>query len=207
MLRFKRKLWVFFMWTIVLTRYYTWYQLLDFYDFIKVKTHRQRYSIRWFFKRLPIIRGFVYSKVCVRAEKLVHFIEKYIESNKDLSDFDFIRTIDVHMIYIQKHILKRSVYLTSYHSLETMNHWTGMVIKDMEDEIKEGKTDKLSMLESFNSRLNYLSDRMGFERFIHLQLLWYYTRSRLLYEPDKDGRFFPETETWDENIETTWEED
>jgi len=157
-------------------------------------------------KELPIIKRFYYSTVLITSENLVEYIEKYIKSGKDLSDFKFIRKVDSEMSKIQKHILKNSVYLNSFVDKRVIDHWGTLAKRDMDEDVINGETTKLAIVVGFCSRLSYLSDRMGFDRFIHLQMLWYYARSRLLFVPSKNGKFNEETDSFDKDVIPTWED-
>lgn len=205
-LRFKRNLWVFFVYIFLNIRFYTWYKFLDLVDYIKFKTHRRRYTIKMWVKELPIIKRFYYGTVLITSENLVDYIGKYIKSGKDLSDFKFIRKVDSEMSKIQKHILKNSVYLNSFVDKRDIDHWGTLAKRDMDEDVINGETTKLAIVEGFCSRLSYLSDRMGFDRFIHLQMLWYYARSRLLFVPSENGKFNEETDSFDKDVIPTWED-
>ena len=158
------------------------------------------------FRNSPFLDKYVRRDVYGVAITLVRYIRKYIENENDISDLKFINHIDKKMTVLYQKVMRRGLEYTPYLAFTDVKHWAQLATMDTEELIEDNKTDKLSLFNNFFHRLEYLSDRLGSDRFIHLLLLWFYARSRLLYIPCADGKYNHDKNCFEKNIITQWED-
>ena len=149
---------------------------------------------------MEVLKGTVFAKSIL----LKRYIEKYVYDEKDISDPKFIHHIDKCMMKIQKKILFYSAEYKHQYDLRDLNCWTNLITKEMDEMKADGHISPLDLLEHFTYRLHYLSDRMRFERFIHLQMIWFYTRSRLVYIPSERGSYVEADDSFHPEIIPQW---
>ena len=94
----------------------------------------------------------------------------------------YIKKVDMMFLELERRVLNRSRELSPAYSNDLLSWISCTWERYLND---ESDYSQMALLNKLSERLEYFSDRMCFERFVHVKMLWTFIRHRLLFQDEK----------------------